>query len=61
MPHKLIIKPKAELELIEALEWYETQKNGLGTRLYKEINSIFEAIALNPEHFQKKYKNIRIR
>tara|TARA_R110000868_G_scaffold70445_6_gene206965 strand:+ start:212 stop:493 length:282 start_codon:yes stop_codon:yes gene_type:complete len=61
MPHELIIKPEAELELVEALEWHEEQLARLGNRLFQEFNDIFNEIASNPEYFQKKYGNIRIR
>jgi len=61
MPHKLIIKPEADIELFEALEWYEKQQKGLGSRLYKEFSEIFEDITMYPEHFQKKYRDFRIR
>ncbi|MDO5968667.1 type II toxin-antitoxin system RelE/ParE family toxin [Flavivirga aquimarina] len=61
MPHKLIIKPEAELELVEVLEWYEEQLAGLGSRLFQEFNEVFDEITTNPEYFQKKYRNIRIR
>jgi hypothetical protein len=61
MPHRLIIKLEAELELVEALEWYEEQLTGLGSKLFQELNEVFDEIALNPNHFQKKYRNIRIR
>lgn len=61
MPHKLIIKPEAELELIEALEWYDEQLKGLVRRLFQEFNDTFNEIASNPENFQRKYRNIRIR
>jgi len=49
------------LKLIQALEWYEEQFKGLGNRLFQEISIIFDEIADNPEHFQKKYRDIRIR
>lgn len=61
MPHKLIIKPEAEIELIEALEWHDNQLKDLGSRLFQEFNNTFDAIASNPENFQKKYRNIRIK
>ena len=61
MPHELIIKPEAELELVEALEWHEKQLKGLGIRLFQEFNAVFDEIVTNPEYFQKKYGNIRIR
>jgi len=60
--YNLIVKPEAEAELTEALEWYSNRhKTGLEVELYNEISKVLEYIALYPEHFQKKYRNIRIR
>lgn len=61
MPHKFIINPEAEVELVEALAWYDEQLKGLGNRLFQEFNNTFDEIASNPENFQKKYRNMRIR
>lgn len=60
MPFKLIVKPEAEQELLEALEWYESKKINLGTELFIEISNGIESIQENPNLFQKRYKKFRI-
>lgn len=60
MPYNLIIKPLAEQEIKEALQWYEDQNKTLSHRLYKEIEDKFEKLKKTPEHYQKRYKEIRI-
>lgn len=60
MAHRLIIKPAAEIEIAEALEWYEESKEGLGLELLEQLDECLERIANNPEHFQKRYREIKI-
>ena len=60
MVFKIIIKPEAEQELLEALEWYETKKQNLGAELFFEISNLIDSILKNPNLFQKRYKDFRI-
>ena len=60
MDFKVILKPTAEEELIDALKWYDFKKDNLGTELYLEISKTIETIKENPKAFQKQYKNFRI-
>lgn len=60
MVYKIILKPEAEKELLEALDWYDTKKEGLGVLLYNEISEVLNHIQNNPKHFQKVYRKIRI-
>jgi len=60
MVYKLIIKTGAELDLNEALKWYEEQKIGLASELYTEIDLAIKRIEEAPELFQIRYRNVRI-
>lgn len=60
MAHRVIIKPPAENEIAEALEWYEESKEGLGLELLEQINECLQRIANNPKNFQKRYREIKI-
>lgn len=60
MVYKLIIKPLAEIEIAEALEWYDKEKEGLGLELLKQIDECLELISKNPECFQKRYREVKI-
>jgi plasmid stabilization system protein ParE len=52
MAHKVIIKPGAELDIREALEWYEEDKEGLSRDFLERLDDELARISKNPEHFQ---------
>jgi plasmid stabilization system protein ParE len=61
MAHKIIVKPGAELDILEALEWYEKeQQNQLLQDFLDKLDDELERISKNPEHFQKRYRDIKI-
>ncbi|APG65737.1 hypothetical protein LPB136_10335 [Tenacibaculum todarodis] len=60
MAFKVVIKPEAEQELLEALKWYDSKEINLGSELYFEISKLIDAIQENPNLFQKRYKDFRI-
>jgi len=60
MAYNLIIKPEAEIELIEILDWYEKIDSSLGLKFYKELGRQLMRIEENPYLFQKKYKDFRV-
>ena len=60
MAHKVFIKPGAELDIIEAVEWYEEGKVGLSLDFLEQPDKELERISKNPEHFQKRYRDIKI-
>ncbi len=60
MVYDLIVKPDAENDLKEALNWYQRQNTNLSEKLLFNIDKGLEKIQRNPEHFQRKYKEIRI-
>jgi hypothetical protein len=37
MKYKLVIKPEAELDLLESSQWYGGQKEGLGMRFIDAV------------------------
>lgn len=55
----LKLSPFAELDLISSIDYYNTQKPGLGDEFARNINSVFERIKNTPQHFPKEYKNMR--
>jgi toxin ParE1/3/4 len=60
MVYKLIIKPEAENDLYQAIEWYKEQNENLPVQLLNEIEEAFIKIQNHPEHYQKRHKEIRI-
>ncbi len=50
---KIEFLPVAQQELMEAVEFYENQLNGLGVLFYKEISEAIELIRIFPEGWQR--------
>ena len=59
MKYKLIIRPEAESELLEATKWYEDKVKGLGPNLLLNIEATLESILRIPEAYTPTYKNTR--
>lgn len=59
MSYVLIIRRRAESHIVEAHDWYEKQKTGLGAEFLLSIDAIFSLLQQSPNLFQEKYKNIR--
>lgn len=60
MDYNLIIKPKAEEDIGETMEWYKEQNENLPEKFLIKIDESLEKIGSNPEHYQKRYGEIRI-
>ncbi len=48
---KLIVRPEAEAELLEAIDWYEVRNPGLGSDLFRCVDSCFQRIIRHPESY----------
>jgi toxin ParE1/3/4 len=51
MAYTLFIQKEAILEIREAYDWYEEQKEGLGYELIAEIETCYKIIADHPERY----------
>ncbi len=47
---------KAQLEILDAWEWYEDKQSGLGDRFKNEVYKKIKAIQKNPLHYPLKGK-----
>ncbi len=56
---KIQVTPLAEAEIIDAHDWYEARKRGLGAHFRKEIRHYLDRIANSPHHFRDIDKNLR--
>lgn len=54
MPTVKLLK-RAELELIDACDWYEKQQKGLSLKLRVEVKGVLNLIVSNPDLYAKKY------
>ena len=48
MLYKLSIRPLATLEIIEAYDWYESQKSGLGFHFLSALEEFYNKLRINP-------------
>jgi plasmid stabilization system protein ParE len=53
------LKSPADLDYLQALQWYEERQPGLGLEFDAEPLSLFERIKQNPELFQKETDLVR--
>ena len=53
------LKTPADLDYLQALEWYEQRQPGLGQKFDAELLALFERIRQNPELFQKETAVVR--
>lgn len=64
MSPRLIFKPGARLEFVEAVKWYENERPGLGREFALEVKLALKRAQSNPELFQKvrgRARKIRLR
>lgn len=56
MQFKIELRPLAAIEIIEAFDWYETQKEGLGLAFLNELENFYKSLNRNPftySYFEK--------
>ena len=59
MTYELIVTPEAEFDLLEAAQWYENQRSGLGEEYVDAVKEKIEFLALNPLKYQIRFETIR--
>ena len=59
MTRELIIRPEAEIEMVEAYDWYEACLQGLGSDFLLSIDAILQAIARNPKQYPIVHRDSR--
>ncbi|MEX0997067.1 MAG: type II toxin-antitoxin system RelE/ParE family toxin [Flavobacteriaceae bacterium] len=60
MEFKLVIKPLAEEDIIEAADWFEEKNPSLSLDFILKISETLLLIRKSPNHFQKRYQNVRV-
>ncbi|HLC16537.1 MAG TPA: type II toxin-antitoxin system RelE/ParE family toxin [Thermodesulfovibrionia bacterium] len=56
---EIFVKPDAEIDLLEAFEYYEEQVTGLGSEFVRCIDAKIEFIRRNPLSYPKKHNDFR--
>ena len=51
MKPRLLLESEAKADLVEAFDWYENQRPGLGSEYLAEVASVLEDIERNPEAY----------
>jgi len=59
MALNIVIKPLAELDLENAVEWYEAEKENLGEEFLFEFRDALRIVAQTPLGFRKRFRKIR--
>ncbi len=59
MAYKLEIRPLATIEILEAFDWYELQREGLGVEFLDELETFYNSLLQNPSSYGYYDKPIR--
>jgi plasmid stabilization system protein ParE len=57
---KLIVRPEAEAELLQAIDWYESRGRGLGADLLRCVDACLERILRHPEAYPVVHRSTRM-
>ncbi len=58
MKYKIQIEPEVQLDIQDAVAWYNSQQKGLGRKFYNEVKKHLKHLKINP-YFQIRYENVR--
>jgi plasmid stabilization system protein ParE len=56
---KIKIRALAAQEIIDAYDWYELQREGLGAEFLDELENLYEGLLRNPQAFSYYEKPVR--
>jgi plasmid stabilization system protein ParE len=56
---KLLIRPEAEAEIVEAHNWYKLQAEGLSSEFLRAVDACLSAIEREPLAYPIVYKQVR--
>jgi toxin ParE1/3/4 len=56
---QLVVRPEAQTDLLEARDWYNRQREGLGQEFVDSVEELFGRIRADPEFYAQTIKNIR--
>ncbi|TDW95943.1 type II toxin-antitoxin system RelE/ParE family toxin [Dinghuibacter silviterrae] len=59
MHFKLEIRPLAAIEIWEAFDWYELQRDGLGAEFIDELDAFYTSLLRNPTSYSYYDKPVR--
>src|SRR5262245_56731359 len=53
MTYRLVLRPQAQLEIAAAMDWYESERSGLGDEFGQAVETMLDVIQRNPEQYQQ--------
>jgi len=56
---RIVFRPQAEDEALEARQWYESRRAGLGKEFGQSVDGLLDRIAANPFAFPRVYNETR--
>jgi toxin ParE1/3/4 len=56
---RITVRPEAESDIVEALNWYEAKRPGLGIEFFIAVDNAFLAIQQHPLAFAKVHREVR--
>lgn len=59
MQYKIAIRPLATIEIIDAYDWYQLQKDGLGLDFLNELENFYNSLLRNPHTYSYCYNEVR--
>ena len=59
MDRRFIVRPLAEVDLEQAVNWYDEEQAGLGSRFLSDVDQVFERIREKPHQFPAVSGDIR--
>lgn len=59
MTRKLVVQPPAELDLVEARDWYEARRRGLGVEFLAAIDGVLGRIERHPFMYPDVHRGTR--
>ena len=59
MAYKIEIRPLATIEIFEAYDWYEKQREGLGVEFLMELEIFYTTLQRNPDTYSYYQKPVR--
>ena len=56
---QLVVRPAAAADIEDAVDWYERQREGLGTEFLEAVYLALESIAQNPQRAPLIHRDVR--
>jgi plasmid stabilization system protein ParE len=56
---QVVLRPEAEAELADAVDWYESRGKGLGADLLRSVDAVIAAIQRSPEMYPNVFATVR--